>query len=90
MQTELPQAVKNTLWSYDTSKIDLTVHKNRIIFQVLNNGNLEAVHWLKQTYANNDLVSVLENSAASAWSKKSLNYWSLLLKSKPTRIGRFS
>lgn len=90
MVTTLPFAVRSTLWSYDTSKLDLKKDKKRIILQTLNNGSMEAITWLKQTYSTQELQDTIRQSSVGEWSKKSLNYWSLMLDSTPERVGRFS
>lgn len=90
MKNELPAAVKAALWSYDVDKLDTTRDKTRIILQILNHGNEEAVTWLRATYTEHDLSNTLAQSAAGEWTKKSLNYWSLILHNKPKRVGRFS
>lgn len=89
MITSLPIAVKATLWSYDTEKLDLVRDKNRIILQTLNHGSEETIVWLNATYSQQDLANVVEKSSVGEWSKKSLNFWSLMLQTKPKRIGRF-
>jgi hypothetical protein len=89
MENTLPDSVKATLWSYDVEKLDLTRDKSRIILQTLNHGNTEAVTWLKSTYSTNDLTATIEGSTEGEWSKKSLNYWSLIFHTKPKRVGRF-
>ena len=90
MKIELPRSVQTTLWSYNTNKLDVKRDKERIIQQTLNNGSLEAVEWLKQAYSKEELQDTIRQSSAGEWSKKSLNYWSLMLDSTPERVGRFS
>lgn len=89
MKSSLPQSVRAVLWSYDTNVLDTTRDKDRIILQTLNHGSEEAIIWLNATYSQQDLVNVVEKSSVGEWSKKSLNFWSLMLQTKPKRIGRF-
>ena len=89
MQNTLPQSVRAVLWSYNVSALDTTRDKNRIILQTLNHGSEEAIVWLNATYSQQDLANVVEKSSVGEWSKKSLNYWSIMLGTKPKRIGRF-
>jgi hypothetical protein len=90
MQTSpFPESVRATLWSYDTSKLDLVHDKTRIILQTLNNGSEDAVRWLMRTYTTNDLRDTIRASSEGEWSKKSLNFWSLMLDTTPARTGRF-
>jgi hypothetical protein len=90
MKTLLPPSVCASLWSYDTTKLEIERDKSRIILQTLNHGSAEAVAWLTATYTEQDLVDVVQHSSVGEWTKKSLNYWSLILNTKPTRVGRFS
>ncbi len=90
MKNTLPASVRATLWSYDTDKLNTERDKSRIILQTLNHGSIEAVAWLQATYSKQDLIDVVRHSSVGEWTKKSLNYWSLILDTKPTRVGRFS
>jgi hypothetical protein len=89
MNKSLPQSVRAVLWSYDTNTLDTMRDKDRIILQTLNHGSEDAIVWLKTTYSKEELSNVLEKSSVGEWSKKSLNFWSLMLHTKPKRIGRF-
>ncbi|KKW45840.1 hypothetical protein A3C21_02885 [Candidatus Kaiserbacteria bacterium RIFCSPHIGHO2_02_FULL_59_21] len=86
----VPSAVRASLWSYDIASLDLARDKNRIIFNVLNYGADEAVRWLFKTYSRTDIANVIRRTPRSEWSKKSLNFWSLVLKAKPERESRLS
>jgi hypothetical protein len=90
MISPLPAAVKASLWSFNTEKLDLLRDKNRIIKQTLNHGSLDAIQWLKANYSPSDIAEAFEESSTGEWTKKSLNYWSLILNTKPKRTGRFS
>ncbi len=90
MENNLPASVRAALWSYDTSKLDLERDKSRIILQTLNHGSAAAVVWLNATYSKQDLIDVVQHSSVGEWTKKSLNFWSLVLNTKPERVGRFS
>lgn len=75
----LPQSVKQTLWSYNTDKIDNTKDKRLIISQVLNLGSKEASDWVIKTYGKKITKDIAINMPAGQWNKKSLNYWSIIL-----------
>ena len=75
---ELPQLVKVALWSYDTSALDLSRDRERIITNVLNYGTLDATLWLKQTYTKTEIADVVAHAKPGEWSKRSLNLWSLV------------
>lgn len=79
----LPQSVKNTLWSYDTDKIDLQKNKQTVVSQVLNFGNKDATDWLVKTYGENQIAQIANNIPLGQWDKKSLALWSLVFNIKP-------
>ena len=79
----LPASVKQTLWSYDTTKIDLQKHKKTIIEQVLNFGTKEATDWLFSTYKSTEITKIAETIPQTAWDKKSLSFWSFILNIHP-------
>jgi hypothetical protein len=89
MNSELTQAVKATLWSYDTSKIDVLRDKELIITNVLNYGTKEATDWLFQTYSKEDIKNILKKPRPGEWNKKSLNLWSLIFDVTPELRTRF-
>ncbi len=79
----IPSFVKPVLWSYDTSKIDLKKDKKTLIFQVLNFGSEKAVSWLFRVYGKDDIAYVTSTIPKTAWNKKSLVLWSLVLGINP-------
>ena len=90
MHTNLPQSVKATLWSYDTSAMDITAHKERIITNVLNFGTQEALDWLFATYPRDDIEHVASHPRPGEWNKKSLHFWSVVFDFEPKHTSRFS
>lgn len=81
----LPKFIKSFLWSADFKKIDAQKDKNRIILNLLNVGNKRATDWLFFYYPKNEIKKIFINQAAKGeLNKKSLNYWSLVLKVKPS------
>lgn len=89
MNTELIQAVKAVLWSYDTSKIDIIRDRELIITNVLNYGTKEATDWLFKVYNEEDIKKVLQNPRPGEWNKKSLNLWSVMFNIAPKLRTRF-
>lgn len=85
----LPQSVKNTLWSYNTNQIDLQKDKDTIIFGILNLGTLESVQWLQKTYSQKEILETITKSNTNNWSAKSLNYWSSYFSVLPKSKNRF-
>ncbi len=91
MKHDFPQSVKMCLWSYDVSRIDLSVpdHRLLIIKNVLNTGTYSAVLWLFNNFNREEIISTIHNSNVSEWNKKSLSLWSLIFETFPIKQTRF-
>ncbi|MCC6540587.1 MAG: hypothetical protein IT225_00045 [Flavobacteriales bacterium] len=89
MATILPPAVKAALWSFDTDRIDLEKHSDRIITNVLNLGTHAALVWLFSTYPRERIAEVVAHPRPGEWHKRSLNYWALVFDVEPQITSRF-
>jgi len=79
----IPPSIYPFLWSYDIDKLDLLRDKKIIITNVLNLGTVQATKWLFEVYSKEDIKEALVNPLPGEWSKKSLNFWGLVLGAKP-------
>ena len=77
------------LWSFDTDRIDVQEHQERIITNVLNLGTHDALVWLFSTYPRERIAAVVAHPRPGEWNQRSLNYWSLVLDLEPKRTSRF-
>lgn len=84
----LPNAVKASLWSYDTGALDAERDKELILFNIMNYGGDEAARWACATYTQEDMAYAVEHSPKSAWSRKSLAFWTAVLHAHPERAVR--
>ncbi len=86
-----PPSVQGALWSYDLSKLDLVKNRKRIITSVLNQGNNEAVAWLRSVYTDADIKDIVAHPSAGVWNVRSLNLWSIVfdLPTKPLPMRTF-
>ena len=75
---KIPQYVSPFLWSYDIDKLDLIRDKKRIITNVLNLGTRKATKWLFGVYDKNEIRETVSSPLPGEWTKKSLNFWSLI------------
>jgi len=89
MATHLIPSVKAALCSFDTDRIDVEQHKERIITNVLNLGTHEALLWLFRTYPRERIAEVVAHPRPGEWNKRSLNYWSLVFDVEPQITSRF-
>lgn len=85
----LPEYLQPFLWSYDLMQMDIEKHKKIIIKNILDFGTREATDWLKDNYSKKDIQEIIESSYSSDWSKKSLNFWSLIYGVQPKQLTRF-
>ncbi len=88
MKQEILKKFKPFLWSYDLEKMDIERDKRRIISNVLNLGTKEATDLLFEIYDENDIKEAVENPKPGEWSKKSLNYWSIIFDLKTKHVLR--
>lgn len=65
-------------WDTDSSRLDLQQNKEYIIERVLELGDENAVSWLVSCYHRSEIKKVL--AASRRISRKSANYWSLVLR----------
>ena len=79
----IPKYIKPYLWSYDTEKLELQKNKERIITNILNLGSKKATDWLFKKYQEKEIKKMVTNPLPGEWSEKSLNYWSIIFKTKP-------
>jgi hypothetical protein len=89
MPTTIPPAVKAALWSFDTDRIDIEEHQERIITNVLNLGTHAALLWLFSTYPRERIAQVVAHPRPGEWNRRSLNYWSLVFDLQPAYTSRF-
>ncbi len=85
----LPQFLRPFLWSYNLRRMDLKKDKKIIIKNILDYGNKQATDWLKQIYSSEEIKEIIRQTYTSEWSKKSINFWSLIYGVKPKRKSRF-
>ena len=90
MTNQIPKFIEPYLWSYDTSALDITRHKELIVTQVLNYGTEQALQWLFITYPYLDIAYIVSHPRPGVWDKKSLNYWALFFQVSPIIKPRFS
>lgn len=82
----LPKYLQPFLWSYEIAKLDPERHKKRIITNLLNCGDTQALHWLFKVYDRQEIREVVSNFSPGEWSKKSLNFWRLFFEIKENEI----
>ncbi|MEA3273287.1 MAG: hypothetical protein U9Q72_01680 [Patescibacteria group bacterium] len=82
----LPKYLQPFLWSYEIAKLDPERHKKRIITNLLNFGDTQAIHWLFKTYNRPEIKVAVVDFLPGEWNKKSLNFWRLFFNIKKSKI----
>ncbi|MCA9370029.1 MAG: hypothetical protein H6774_03755 [Pseudomonadales bacterium] len=65
---------KHLFWSADITKLDLQEHKQYIIHQVLQYGDLETIRMLKQVYSHNELVTTFVEHPRKTYQAKTFSF----------------
>jgi len=68
-------------WETDLSKISIEENKQYIIERILELGDRKAVQWLFSNFSLDEIKKTIEESKSI--SKKSLNFWSIILEDQP-------
>lgn len=61
----------------DFDELDIKKHKKYILERILDIGNNQAVDWMQKNFSKDEILEVLKSSRRI--SKKSLNFWNLVL-----------
>lgn len=77
MAIDYPQ-LKKYFWDIDMDSLDTERHKKYILERLLEMGDEQAIKWMREVYSNADILKALDQSRNI--SKKSLNFWNLILK----------
>jgi hypothetical protein len=73
----LPQFLKRYFWDTDFAGLHLPERAYYVIERVVEYGDDAAIHWLKETFANEAIAQVVRESRAI--SHRTANLWSIFL-----------
>ena len=76
----IPPLIYPTLWSYDPRGIDVRMHAETIITQVLNYGDWGMVRWLLHVYDTATIRAVVSHPRRGVWFPQALNLWTKMFK----------
>lgn len=74
---KLPKYLAQFFWDIDFAKLDPKIRAQYVVERILEMGNIEAVRWVFKQYTKDTIKRVVCQSRAI--SKKTANYWSLML-----------
>ena len=73
MDCSLPAGVRGLLWDVDPATVDVRRHARFLIRRVLDYGDARDLNWLRQTYDDNEIRSVVR--AQRGLAHKTLVFW---------------
>jgi len=84
-KSKLPKYFQGVLWSYKINYLDIEKDKKKIITNSLIYGTSQITDWIFNCYDENDIRDCVLSPLKGEWDKKSLSFWSKMLKI-PQRI----
>lgn len=87
-ESPLPDFLKPYFWEIDFSRLRLPQRQTYVIERVLEYGDDQAIHWLKQTFSPETIADVVRNSRRI--SSNTANLWALVLDIPKEQIRCFS
>lgn len=74
----LPESFRPLLWSYRFEDIDLEKHKEEIILNTINYGNMKHWHWIMKRYGKEKIRHILERCLVTEFNPESRNLAQLI------------
>lgn len=74
----LPEDFRPIMWSYVFEEIDLDAHKDDIILNTINHGNLDHWRWIINYYGKDVIQAVLKKRLVTEFNKESRNLAQLI------------
>ncbi len=73
MDCDLPAGVRGLLWDVDPTVVDVRRHARFMIRRVLDYGDARDINWLRRTYSDDEIRSVVR--AQRGLARKTLVFW---------------
>ena len=70
----IPKSTQKLFWSCSPSALDSADHKEYIIHQVLEYGELDDYEWLKEQYSQNIIKEIFINKPRPTYQPKTFNF----------------
>ncbi|MEP7145599.1 MAG: hypothetical protein ABI792_01180 [bacterium] len=80
--------LKPIFWDTDINKLDILKYKKYTIERILQNGRMEHINWMLQTFADDEVINAVKNSLII--DRRTANYWALYYKINKDEIVCFS
>ncbi|MBU0576609.1 hypothetical protein KJ707_01645 [Patescibacteria group bacterium] len=70
----IPKSTQKLFWSCDPSTLDSEDHKEYIVHQILQYGDLSDFEWLKKQYSQNEIKYMFINKPRPTYQPKTYNF----------------
>jgi hypothetical protein len=77
--TVIPDQLRQYFWEYDPERLSLDGDRHTILLRLLQEGGLDAVHWLRQNVSDDEIRTMLIRRRGRGMSPKRLRFWALML-----------
>lgn len=88
MQKKLPQFIHKYFWEVNPKNVDVDMQSHYIIERILEYGDMEDIKWIWKAYPKKAIIEAVKTSRAI--SKKTANYWAVILGIPKSKILCFS
>ena len=82
----IPEHLRQYFWEYDTDRLSLSESRHTVLLRLLQEGGLDAVHWLRQNATQDELRTLLVRRRGRGITPKRLRFWALLLDLPATQV----
>ena len=77
METYNALKTRTLFWDIDLLKLDKDLHKDFILYRIMEEGNMKDVKWMMQFYTRDEITNFIINS--NRLSKKTASFWKNIL-----------
>lgn len=75
----IPDHLRRYFWEYDPNALSLDGNRHTVLLRLLQEGGLDAVQWLRQNVADDEIRTMLVRRRGRGISPKRLRFWALML-----------
>jgi hypothetical protein len=75
----IPDHLRRYFQEYDPDRLSLDRNRHTVLLRLLQEGGLDAVHWLRQNVADDEICTMLVRRRGRGITPKRLRFWALML-----------
>jgi hypothetical protein len=86
----IPESFKPILWGLDWDRLDATADREDIVVNAINEGTLDQWRWIRATYGDAKIRSIIKHRLSSEFHPESMNLARIVFGIKPLTHARRS